>query len=126
MQNFYLDIRKSLLHPWCVVKKGEEKNKNHDNTYEMYEKARSVKLDSLVEVLKHHLATDGAPAKVPSRQIKSSEPQSSQEQRQPQPQQEQGHTAPDKIIVFSYFPSAFWLIEKVSPWIYGCGNALLS
>ena len=111
-----------MLHPWCVVKKGEEKTTHHNNTYEMYKKARSAKLDSLVEVLKHHLATDGAPAKVPLRQIKSSELQSSQ---QLQRQQEQGCAAPDKIIVFSYFPSAFWLIEKVSPWI-GCRGALNS
>ncbi|KAH9048618.1 P-loop containing nucleoside triphosphate hydrolase protein [Lactarius deliciosus] len=119
-QNFYLDIRKTLLHPWCV----EGAKKRQDVTYEMYEAAPSAKLDSLVEILKHHLEADGAPVKVPTRQadlppstFKSSsseeKDEEQQQQHRQQRQQQQAPKTPDKIIVYSFFSSAFWLIEMV-------------
>jgi hypothetical protein len=104
-QNFYLDIRKTLLHPWCVESKDVKKKKS--NTYAMYKNARSAKLDTLVEILQHHLANDGASAIYPSLGTEK-EPSSSP----PQPQQED--LGPDRMIVYSFFPSSFGLIEMVS------------
>ncbi|KAH9019253.1 P-loop containing nucleoside triphosphate hydrolase protein [Lactarius pseudohatsudake] len=118
-ENFYLDIRKTLLHPWCV----EGEKKRQDVTYEMYEAAPSAKLDSLVEILKHHLEADGAPVKVPTRQAdlplsafkssSSEEKDEEQQQQHQQQQQQQAPKTPDKIIVYSFFSSAFWLIKMV-------------
>ena len=63
MQNFYLDIWKTLLHPWWVEdSKGKKDSENKSSrTYKMYKSACSAKLDSLVEILQHHLANDSAP-----------------------------------------------------------------
>jgi hypothetical protein len=117
MQNFYLNIRKTLLHPWCVETKEEFKK-----TIEEYNMTRSAKLDTLVEILQHHLAKDGADALIPSRFVPP--PSGSWEPRLPKANegrpkaQRTGQGVedlpPDKIIVYSYFTSAFKLIKLVS------------
>ena len=115
-QNFYLDIRKTLLHPWCVEdSKGKKDSENKSSrTYQMYESARSAKLDSLVEILQHHLANDGAPGITPTRHTEQAlsllQPQP---QRQQQQQIQASPSPPDKIIVYSFFPSSFGLIKMV-------------
>jgi hypothetical protein len=76
----------------------------------MYKKARSAKLDSLVEILWHHLANDGAPAITPTHHTEEAP---SLSQPQPQPQQQIQGLPPDKIIVYSFFPSSFGLIKMV-------------
>jgi hypothetical protein len=113
VQNFYLDIRKSLLHPSCVVEKG---NRKTVLPYDEYKLKPSAKLDALVEILQHHLATDGAPPKRPSRQMQEpvSVAQSFQQQQQQPPEPQAQTELPDKIIIYSYFPSAFDLIQMVS------------
>jgi hypothetical protein len=121
MQNFYLDIRKSLLHPWCVVDPKETLAESVERTYQEYQQERSAKLDTLVEILLHHLARDGAPGINPSRHIPTDPPEQQQQQEQQEPPQGQEQAGaqsktlpPDKIIVYSYFPSAFGLIKMVS------------
>jgi hypothetical protein len=112
-QNFYLDIRKTLLHPWCVESNDEnEKGITAAKTYEMYESARSAKLDSLVEILQHHLANDGASGITPTRQTEQAL-SLSQQQHQDQQQIQASPSPPDKIIVYSFFPSSFGLIKMV-------------
>ena len=139
-QNFYLDIRKTLLHPWCVTPKGEKgaiKTSTKGSTeegetkkaYEEYQAQPSGKLERLVAILRHHLASDGASEMRTMEQEEKEEAsgpsQQQQSQQQPQPpppppqqqQQQQQHgppLPPDKIIVYSYFPSSFWLIKLVS------------
>lgn len=120
VHNLYLDIGKMLLHPWCVVM-GESKI----NTWQMYQAGPSMKLDLLVEIVQHHLATDSAPEIVPRRAsvLPPTAFQPSKQQQQHshhhQPHQnKQMHTSPNKIIMYSYFPSAFWLIKMVRASIY--------
>ena len=123
-KNFYLDIRRCLLHP-CYAKVMDEKILDD---YDKYRTVPSCKLESLVEILQHHLATDGAPGMHPSRQRpaeafsssrespwKASAPHapSSQESVQGDSSQRAG-SSPDKIIVYSFFTSSFKLIETVS------------
>jgi hypothetical protein len=86
-------------------------------TYQDYEQKRSAKLDSLVEILLHHLARDGQPAIVPSRQVPtqpSAQQQQQQQQEPPQTGAQSNNLLPDKIVVYSYFPSSFHLIKMVS------------
>src|ERR1700761_5437297 len=112
-QNFYLDIRKTLLHPWCVESNDEnEKGITAAKTYETYESARSAKLDSLVEILQHHLANDGASGITPTRQTEQAL-SLSQQQHQDQQQIQASPSPPDKIIVYSFFPSSLGLIKMV-------------
>lgn len=107
----------------------------------MYERVPSAKLETLVEILRHHLAEDGAPGKVPSRinehAIAEFDPPQQQRQRQELLQRQQGREragqkrqdedeereqddetpalGPDKIIIYASFPSAFYLLYLVSP-----------
>ncbi|KAH9046210.1 P-loop containing nucleoside triphosphate hydrolase protein [Lactarius hengduanensis] len=114
----------------------EGEKKRQDVTYEMYEAAPSAKLDSLVEILKHHLEADGAPVKVPTRQAdlplsafkssSSEEKDEEQQQQHQQQQQQQAPKTPDKIIVYSFFSSAFWLIEMVRHQILIYGGELIT
>ena len=85
-------------------------------TYADYLAKPSAKLDQLVRILQHHLAKDGAPGMT---EEEVSEPLDQQQPRRPPPQEQQvvGSLDPDKIIVYSYFPSSFWLIKLVSHWL---------
>jgi hypothetical protein len=71
-----------------------------------------------VEILQHHLAKDGAPAITPARQTETAvvvaESKSSQDRPRRQRLEPAGQLPPDKIIVYSYFPSSFELIKVVS------------
>jgi hypothetical protein len=126
MQNFYLDIRRCLLHP-CFAK---QCNVPLVTTIDDYRTLPSCKLDSLVEILNHHLATDNAPAIQPSRQRPPEafiSPHASPSPSQsplpipphlPQQQQESDTISPpDKIIIYSYFPTSFDFIKMVSYWM---------
>jgi hypothetical protein len=102
-------------------------------TFEGYCTVPSCKLESLVEILIHHLAMDNAPGIEPSRQrspeafissTASCSPSPSPSLppsplRQPQQQQQQSHitSPPDKIIIYSYFATSFDFIKMVSCWI---------
>jgi hypothetical protein len=67
-----------------------------------------------VTILQHHLAEDGALGWTEGEVSEPSEP------RQPPPREQQVRPQdPDKIIVYSYFPSSFWLIKLVSR-RFGC------
>jgi hypothetical protein len=125
MQAFYLDIRRCLLHP-CFTKLYDIEL---IKTFEGYRKVPSCKLESLVEILSHHLATDNAPGLQPSRQrpqeaflspsgSRSPSPSPSPEHPssgQPQqPQQSLEASPPDKIVIYSYFATSFDLIKMVS------------
>lgn len=114
MQNFYLDIRKSLLHPWCVEPPQKTDTVLPARTYEDYKKQPSAKLESLVEILRHHLAEDGRPAIAPSRQVPTQPSEQQQQQEPPQTGAQSNSLLPDKIVVYSYFPSSFHLIKMVS------------
>jgi hypothetical protein len=62
-KSFYLDIRRCLLHPCFVNATDDAVIKD----YAQYNLIPSCKLESLVEILTHHLAADGAPGLLPSR-----------------------------------------------------------
>lgn len=109
MQNFYLDIRKTLLHPWCGIPEDtkESAHKLGTRTYEEYQVEPSGKLEMLLNILGHHLKWDGAPGLDVAEQ--------EQLESQYQQQEQQGRTLPpDKIVIHSYFASSFWLIKLVS------------
>lgn len=84
-----------------------------------YNEVPSCKLESLVEILNHHLAEDDAPGMQPSRQmppvvtssqrVGENEPPSTSQTR---PQRTS--SMPDKIVIYSFFTSSFTLIELVS------------
>ena len=140
-QNFYLQIRRCLLHP-CFANLGGVEEEVLSKDYTLYSKARSSKIESIVEIVKHHLLTDDAPAMRPSRQrppeaflmspsssSSNSSPSpspsahpSAQQTLQPRPthcssptvQEALGHSMPDKIVIYSYFTSSFDLIRLVS------------
>ena len=76
-------------------------------TYQDYEQKRSAKLDSLAEILLHHLARDGQLAIVPSQQVLTQPSAQQQQQQQQEPLQtgaQSNNLLPDKIVIYSYFP----------------------
>lgn len=115
MKNFYLDIRRCLLHP-CFA---NVMDASILTDYDQYSQVPSCKIESLVEILRHHLATDGASGVRPSRQIlDASSPGASSQvtpvsPMAPQPRPDINRT-PDKVIVYSFFASSFSLIKMVS------------
>ena len=112
MQNFYLDIRKTLLHPWCVQPEDgdETTEKIESKTYEKFHEEPSAKLIMLIGIVLHHLASDGVLG------YGSCEPEPPQQQ-QSQQQKLGPVLGPDKIVIHSCFPSSFWLIKLVSDWL---------
>lgn len=115
MKNFYLDIRRCLLHP-CFA---NVMDASILTDYDQYSQVPSCKIESLVEILRHHLVTDGASGVRPSRQIlDASSPGASSQvtpvsPMAPQPRPDINRT-PDKVIVYSFFASSFSLIKMVS------------
>ncbi|KAH9011667.1 P-loop containing nucleoside triphosphate hydrolase protein [Lactarius pseudohatsudake] len=128
-ENFYLSVRQCLFHPVFAIKNLYE-DPNLLNTYEGYRTIPSCKLNTLVEIVHHHLSVDNAPGIEPSRHCPpeafltppvtpaSSPPGSpvlgSQEGIAP----EHGGVSrtasmPDKIIVYCYFLTSFKLIQMV-------------
>jgi hypothetical protein len=105
-QNFYLDTRRSLLHPSCSPGR-------HDwvepKTTEEWNAKASVKLDALVQVLKHHLAKDNAAPLCVTSDGHTLEP-SKEYVCSPRPD----GLHPDKIVVYSEFPSSNPQITSVS------------
>lgn len=112
-------------------------------THEMYKEEPSAKLETMVDIVKHHLAADGAPGLVPRLAIPLPESalrppqhrpeQPEQPQEQPDPEQQKQRQQrlekhrkrqdqkqvdasgkPDKIIIYAYFPSSFWLLKLAS------------
>jgi hypothetical protein len=127
MQAFCLNIQRCLLHP-CFVNLYDM---DLVKTFEGYRTVPSCKLESLVEILIHHLAMDNAPGIEPSCQRPSeafisptashlplpSLPPSPVRQLQQQQQQSHITVPPHKIIIYSYFATSFDLIKMVSSWI---------
>lgn len=127
MKKFYLSVQQCLLHPsFAFTELYGPGKENLLKTYEEYRKAPSCKINSLVEIVHHHLAADDAPGIEPSRQrsqeafftpsASESPPVSAPPSPLLQPQQEQTQASdtPDKIIVYVFFISSFSLITMVS------------
>jgi len=100
-QNFYLRIRRALLHPSCNARS----DWHNPKTVDEWKQHPSRKLDVLVELLQYHLNADGQPAMtvsddalVPGDSINS---------------QPEGLPC-DKIVVFSAFPSSNVQLLQVS------------
>jgi hypothetical protein len=127
IQSFYLKIRRCLLHPFFA----DVGDKESVETMEGYLAVPSCKINSLVEILSHHLAADNASGIEPSRQrpqqtfISSSTSPSASRSPSPSPPplpsrappRQQGAdtgSPPDKIIIYSFFPTSFPLIKMVS------------
>lgn len=69
MKNFYLAIRRCVLHPSTAsLHPSIAEVYPEVKDYSGYRSVPSAKLEALVEIIKHHLATDGAPGMKPSRQ----------------------------------------------------------
>ncbi|KAH8976383.1 P-loop containing nucleoside triphosphate hydrolase protein [Lactarius hatsudake] len=103
-------IRQSLLHPSCATIGPEVKAADPES----YKMVPSAKLDSLIDILKHHLAEDGARMMFPARHIPWSHSATSSSQQQQQRQQrQQASTLPNKVIVHAYFTTSFDLIKMV-------------
>ncbi|KAI0257849.1 P-loop containing nucleoside triphosphate hydrolase protein [Gloeopeniophorella convolvens] len=102
--NFYLNVRRALLHPSTAEKR--------DTPFTMAEYATqpSAKLDAIVEIVKHHLEHDSASAIQPTRA----------KEYPPDLFDFDPHAVtsasdkPDKIIIFSYFPASFPIIQMLS------------
>lgn len=134
MQAFYVRVRRCLLHPsFAKIKDYPEVT-----TMEQYNAAPSCKLQSLVEILKHHLAVDGAPGIKPSRHQppEAFESPSTSPLTPPLPlppilppdvplqsqqHQENATSPPDKIVIYCYFATSFNFVEMVS-----CGMGMRS
>lgn len=99
-----------MLHPRLNPK--AEQHWVNPKTMETWEKEKTIKLDTLAQLVKRHLAEDG---------------------RQPFTMHEDGHTLipdptrpgetekfdyPDKIVIFSAFPSSNGAILDVSQFLY--------
>jgi len=111
-------------------------NANILKDYDRYSEFPSCKLESLVEILRHHLAADGASGARPSRErmpesfySTRASPWTPRESAQPSSQvvaaplprpPAERNGAPDKIIIYSFFASSFDLITMVS-WERRCG-----
>ncbi|KAN0128350.1 P-loop containing nucleoside triphosphate hydrolase protein [Lactarius tabidus] len=104
-KNFYLDIRRCLLHP-CFA---NIMPSSISTKYDEYSDHPSCKIESLVEIINHHLSMDGAPGMRPSRQRTLEEFMTSHKSQS----LEKNQSIPDKIIVYSFFTSSFELIDMV-------------
>ncbi|GBE89337.1 hypothetical protein SCP_1503450 [Sparassis crispa] len=100
-KSFYLNIRRALTHPGC----NHEFEYELPNTLEDWRNKPSKKLETLVEVLQHHLETDGAaPLAVTGPGLGN------------HPDHVEFHPvagSPDKIVVYINFPSHLPLIGAV-------------
>ena len=114
-KNFYLNIRRCLLHPAFTELMEDAILEDIDK----YNEVPSCKLESLVEILNHHLALDDAPGVQPSRQMQPAVTSSQHVGENEPPPTSQvrpkgASSMPDKIVVYSFFTSSFTLIELVS------------
>ena len=116
-QNFYLDVRRALLNPWSTEghhTKSWQKLRSVDELRQ--ENLLTVKLDVLAKVVNYHLQSDGRqPLKnTPDGRDVESDPPAGQGLFNTIPE------APDKIVVFSGFPSSNQLILDVSQAMLCC------
>ena len=99
-QDFYLKVRRALIHPSC--------NPGYmwksPSTVDEWRQDPSRKIDVLAEILRWHLASDGQPPlmAVDDKLVPSKKPVETALKN-----------APDKIIVYCEFPSAFTQIRRV-------------
>jgi len=101
-QNFYLKLRRALLHPSC----NPDVSWHNPGTVAEWELCASRKLDTLALLLKHHLAEDGrTPMAVEDDKVVVGPPRDV-----PQP----GDLPCDKIVVFCAFPSSNVQLTTVS------------
>jgi len=107
-QNFYINTRRSLLHPSCGTNVGSN-SWTQPKTIEDWKLKPSVKLDSLVQILTHHLRQDNALPLQVSSDGHLLEPC---QDYQRHPLQNGLHS--DKIVVYSEFPSSNPQITSVS------------
>ncbi|KAH9019722.1 P-loop containing nucleoside triphosphate hydrolase protein [Lactarius pseudohatsudake] len=130
---FYSFFQQCVLHPVFVHQRLEESQEKEEyeklGSYEGYRAIPSCKLDSLVEIVNHHLAADDKPGIEPSRQRplgafltpgalapptqSPSPPSSPLRQQKKQNKASLAHQTPDKIVVCSYFVRSLDLIQTV-------------
>ncbi|EMD31654.1 hypothetical protein CERSUDRAFT_127231 [Gelatoporia subvermispora B] len=101
-RSFYLSIRRALTHPGCNPGHGHK----NAQSLEEWDKYPSAKLIALIQVLFHHLASDGAP---PLR----SRAGNILESTESGPDVHPPGAGPDKIVVYIAFPSNLDIIGNV-------------
>ncbi|KAH9011430.1 P-loop containing nucleoside triphosphate hydrolase protein [Lactarius deliciosus] len=125
-EGFALPVRNVFVHQ--MLEESQEKEQYETlGSYEGYRNVPSCKLDSLVEIINHHLAADDMPGIEPSRQRplgaflrpgapptqSPSPPSSPLHHQQQQNEALLAHQTPDKIVVCSYFVRSLILIQTV-------------
>lgn len=110
-QNFYLPIRRGLTHTSCNDGEGRSAL-----TYEQYLASPSMKLDTLIQVLQHHLAKDNA---TPLRYAHRHEADGTETWVLEEDEETRGvspaeNLPRDRIVVFAYFAQNHQLIKNVS------------
>jgi len=111
---FYLNVRRALLHPGCNPTLGLPE----PESLEDYQKMPSRKVDTMVQIIKHHLAkTCARPLKLvtpPPQSDSSEEVIVAFEENMERPEVDVTDMPPDRIIIYSFFIGNFPLIEQVS------------
>ncbi|KAH9949213.1 P-loop containing nucleoside triphosphate hydrolase protein, partial [Amylocystis lapponica] len=95
--NFYLNIRRALTHPACNYIGDWVK----PTTIEEWQRDSSVKMNALVDIVRHHLNADGAPPlciETPGSNVLVPDLQAPVDSRGP-------HSLPDKLVIFVAFPA---------------------
>jgi hypothetical protein len=105
-QNFYLSIRRALTHRMCDTIYDEGKHDGPPSSLEEWETIKSKKLEILVSVIEYHLASDNR------RPLMVSKDGALVENPEDLPAPPTG-LGPDKIVVYSAFPSNNPLITRV-------------
>jgi hypothetical protein len=111
-QNFYLAIRRALTHPKC------SENWSGPKTLEEWDETKSKKLETLVALIKHHLADDNAPAvTILNNQIVPDSPEMTNNQLPNPPPSAippPKPATPTKVVVYNPFPADNELVKVVS------------
>lgn len=109
LQNFYIEFRRSLLHPHMNPRGGDDFWVTPTSLSDWKTERASTKLDALAQIVAHHHAQDNAsPVKI------NADGQTLEfEQVEPLGPPD-GKQDPDRIIIFSLFPSSNSGIKDVS------------
>ncbi|KAH9019867.1 P-loop containing nucleoside triphosphate hydrolase protein [Lactarius pseudohatsudake] len=120
-------LQREVSEGFALPVRNEKEQYQKLGSYEVYRTIPSCKLDSLVEIINHHLTADDRPGIEPSRQRplgafltpgapptqSPSPPSSPLHQQQQQNKASLAHQTPDKIVVCSYFARSLNLIQRV-------------
>ncbi|KAH0830174.1 hypothetical protein J3R83DRAFT_1525 [Lanmaoa asiatica] len=107
MGNFYIEFRRGLLHPHMNPGGGEDSWVTPTSLEDWNTKRTSTKLDILVQIVAHHLAQDNAPA------VKMNADDQTLEFETLKRVDPDGKQDPDRIVIFSLFPSSHPGITEV-------------